>query len=72
MEGQAINCETGTEYLEALLFRGAGTAQSLRGLGRQQGQEFSHSKASGPALWRTQFLTQWSVRLLLDVKAAEA
>ena len=29
METQAINCENGTEYLEALLVRGAGGQPSL-------------------------------------------
>lgn len=33
METQAINCENKTEYLEALVLRGAGAAQSLHGLG---------------------------------------
>ena len=35
---QAINCENGTEYLVALVLRGAGEAQSLHGLGYGLGE----------------------------------
>jgi hypothetical protein len=45
---QAINCENGTEYLEALVLRGAGAAQSLHGLGYELG-ELGFLFPTGPA-----------------------
>jgi len=38
MEKQVINCENETEYLEALVLRGAWAAQSLHGLGYELGE----------------------------------